>query len=109
MLRGGGDGGEGLLSSPGGTAVPVSGRLLREALPRGPWVPSQCSGLVPTRDLFILCGRSREGEQLGQRSNCVYACLPRLLPTPRTQLPGGFEEGHCGCQAGTFSKDRCGM
>jgi len=24
----------------------------------------------------------------------VCACLPGLLPTPRTQLPGGFEEGH---------------
>lgn len=65
LLRGGGEVGEKLLSSPGGTAVPASGPLLREALPRGPWVPSQCSGLVPTRDLFILCGRKGEEEQLG--------------------------------------------
>lgn len=39
----------------------------------------------------------------------LCACLAHLLPTPRTQLPGGFEERQTVVASGAFSKDGCGM
>lgn len=47
-------------------------------MPRGPWVPSQCSGLVPTRDLFILLWEEEEVQNSFDRGGIV--CLPRPSP-----------------------------
>lgn len=78
MLHGGGGAGGGeLLSSPGGRAVPASGLLLREALPRGPWgsVPVLRAGAH--KGPFILCGRGGRTAWIKEQL-CV--CLPPGLP-----------------------------
>lgn len=78
------------MSSPGGRAVPASGLLLK-ALPRGPWV-RQCSGLVPTRDLFILCGRRGRKNSLDKGAIVCMPASPVSCPPQEHSFPGGFEE-----------------